>query len=470
MGKIVERRKKKKGRPSLLDLQNRIFKKQQHQEYHQSQPKRTPNPSLKTCRVDSNPSRRSTRQIPNSDGVSPVLENTEVVGDEDDELSATRREKKLKLVLKLPFQRSSLNHTSLKYDSYNSESNTEDDVAARNRKKRKINAIGDGSGWGHSEKEERNVSPSKHTKVLQGTQLNKGPSDPLPDKKLLVFILDRLQKKDIYRVFSEPVDPNELPDYSEVIENPMDFRTVRKKLASGAYSKLEQFEDGSPITTCQDGSDMPVMTESEKDVFLICSNAMQYNAPGTVYFRQVRSIQELAEKNFENLRHDSDNNEPERKIVRRGRPQSKNIKNQMLRPSLDRAGSMFSDATLASGTEKTTWSNYDPKKGSLSDKSGPAVFLGRSFLGSRNGEPYSGLFAEHKFERNDEFTGSIFKGNGKKQVVFDHDDNRRNTYKQTHLSLGGREPSILTTFNEQKKQLVAVCIMLMFICLFILYI
>lgn len=71
--------------------------------------------------------------------------------------------------------------------------------------------------------------------------MDSGPSTPLPDKKLLVFILDRLQKcvflallsvfltlcgvpfylifnflgafnfrKDVYGVFSEPVDPNEV--------------------------------------------------------------------------------------------------------------------------------------------------------------------------------------------------------------------------------------------------------------------
>ncbi|CAL9776465.1 unnamed protein product [Musa acuminata subsp. burmannicoides] len=58
--------------------------------------------------------------------------------------------------------------------------------------------------------------------------------DTLPDKKLSVFILDRLQKCAtlIYGVFSEPVDPKELPDYHEVIEHPMDFGTVPNKLYS----------------------------------------------------------------------------------------------------------------------------------------------------------------------------------------------------------------------------------------------
>ncbi|KAL2326094.1 hypothetical protein Fmac_025152 [Flemingia macrophylla] len=74
-----------------------------------------------------------------------------------------------------------------------------------------------------------------------------GPTTPFPDKKLLLFILDRLQKKDTHGVFSEPVDPKELPDYHDIIKQPMDFGTVRKKLDKGLYPDLEQFEVGVAI-------------------------------------------------------------------------------------------------------------------------------------------------------------------------------------------------------------------------------
>lgn len=36
----------------------------------------------------------------------------------------------------------------------------------------------------------------------------------------------------------------QLPDYHEIIEHPMDFGTVRKKLDKGRYSYLEEFEVG----------------------------------------------------------------------------------------------------------------------------------------------------------------------------------------------------------------------------------
>ncbi|XP_059654148.1 uncharacterized protein LOC132300885 [Cornus florida] len=437
MGKVVERKKrKKKGRPSLLDLQKRSIQEENQHQQNYPQQKRNPNPNFKTSPITPTPIRRSTRRNSNTDEISQAEENADTAGeDDDDELSGKRREKKLKFVLKLPSQRSSLNSTSPNSGSYNSDSNAEDDAVAKNHKKGRINAIGDGSGHDDTEKAGKHDLASKTTNALQGTQLDMGTKTPVPDKKLLLFVLERLQKKDTYGVFSEPVDPNELPDYHEVIEHPMDFGTVRKNLASGAYADLEGFE---------------------KDVFLICSNAMQYNAPDTIYFRQARSIQELAKKNFEDLRHDSDENEPERKIVKRGRPPTKNLNKQMVRPSLDRSGLEFSsDATLATAAENTTWSNY-LRRGPVLEKSGLAEFSGRSLLGSRYGETYSGLLPEHKLERNDELPGSMSKGSwkqGKKLVL---NENRRNTYKQSHLLTGGQEPSVLSTFDGERKQLMPV--------------
>ncbi|KAM0000924.1 putative chromatin remodeler Bromodomain family [Helianthus debilis subsp. tardiflorus] len=71
--------------------------------------------------------------------------------------------------------------------------------------------------------------------------------------------------KDTHVDFSEPVDPNELPDYHDIIKHPMDFGTVRSKLVGGLYSNLEELE-------------------------LICSNAIQDNSPDTVYFQQVELV------------------------------------------------------------------------------------------------------------------------------------------------------------------------------------
>ncbi|KAK1412473.1 hypothetical protein QVD17_33753 [Tagetes erecta] len=67
-------------------------------------------------------------------------------------------------------------------------------------------------------------------------------AQPLPDKQTLELIIDTLQRKDIYEIFAEPVDPEEVDDYYEIIEEPMDFGTMRAKLHEGLYTSLEQFE------------------------------------------------------------------------------------------------------------------------------------------------------------------------------------------------------------------------------------
>lgn len=41
----------------------------------------------------------------------------------------------------------------------------------------------------------------------------------------------------------------QLPDYHEMIEHPMDFSTVRKKLAHGSYSTLEELEVGDKFVS-----------------------------------------------------------------------------------------------------------------------------------------------------------------------------------------------------------------------------
>ncbi|XP_058098555.1 uncharacterized protein LOC131243319 [Magnolia sinica] len=441
--KLVEKKKKKKGRPSLLDLQKRSLRLQQQQHHPpksqkpnpNTNPNPNPNPYLRF--PNPNPSRRSTRRNPSGlDGE----EDDEEDEDDDDSNGKKRREKKLKLVLRLPPRPSpSLNSRGGGGSDDGSDSDGDTPL-----KKRKIDDVGgsepedrdlnDGSVW---EKAERNSSVPKAMDQSPGVPRDSGSPMPLPDKKLLVFILDRLQKKDTYGVFSDPVDPNELPDYHEVIEHPMDFSTVRKKLASGAYANLEQFE---------------------KDVLLICSNAMRYNAPDTIYFRQARSMQELAKKDFENLRQESDDNEPEIKSVRRGRPPGKNsIKRMMGRFPIDRAGSDFSsDATLATAGDNAVWSNSVTRKSTLSDKLGIAEVSARTSHGSRNGDTY-GWSADHKSERNDDFPGSVLKGMSKfakNKFVFDED--RRNTYKQSHQLVSRRESSVLTTFDGEKKQLMAV--------------
>ncbi|KAF7829476.1 Bromodomain and PHD finger-containing protein 3 [Senna tora] len=296
-------------------------------------------------------------------------------------------------------------------------------------KRRKINVAHHGS-------DETNEKVPKATDSKHGSQRESGPTTPLPDKKLLVFILDRLQKKDTHGVFSEPVDPEELPDYHDIIEHPMDFATVRKKLDGERYTNLEQFEVGCSV----------------KDVFLICSNAMQYNAADTIYYRQARAMQEMARKDFSNLRQDSDDSEPQPKIVRRGRPPGKNSRKSLGTSPSERIGpESSSDATLASGGDNASASNnYNLRKGI--SKLQPAESLVKASPSNLN----SGGYTTWPSEWENEFPASVLKAvlrYGKKQFMVD--ETRRDTYYKPPVA-SGNEPPMLDTVEEEFKQLIAV--------------
>lgn len=51
-------------------------------------------------------------------------------------------------------------------------------------------------------------------------------------------------------IFHEPVDPQKLqvPDYFEIIKNPMDFQTIKDKLAGNKYLKLQEMVDDVELT------------------------------------------------------------------------------------------------------------------------------------------------------------------------------------------------------------------------------
>ncbi|KAE9460889.1 hypothetical protein C3L33_07196, partial [Rhododendron williamsianum] len=118
----------------------------------------------------------------------------------------------------------------------------------------------------------------------------------MPEKRILEFILDILQRRDTHEIFAQPVDQNEVEGYYNIIEEPMDFGTMRAKLQEQIYTTLEQFEN---------------------DVFLITNNAMLFNSSSTIYFRQARAIHELAKRVFHTLKTEPQKIELEFSMTRR---------------------------------------------------------------------------------------------------------------------------------------------------------
>ncbi|KAI5402650.1 uncharacterized protein LOC127087693 isoform X2 [Lathyrus oleraceus] len=366
-------KRKKKGRPSLLDLQKRSLKQQQKH-------LQNPNP------------------FSNSNSNSNSI-------DED--------ERKLKKQKLLQAFNSHLQNPPALFPQSNSD------------------PLSHPNGSDQYDGKVRKATDSKH-----GSQVVSGPTTPLPDKKLLLFILDRLQKKDTHGVFSEPVDPEELPDYHDIVKHPMDFGTIRKKLDEGLYISFEQFEN---------------------DVFLVCSNAMQYNSSDTIYYRQARAMQEIAKKDFENLRQDSDDEDdddgdsepPPPKIVQRGRPPGKQTRKSLgMSPSELVVPESCSDATLASAGDIASGSNgYNLRK--VVSKFQPTDASARAFHNNSGG--YTNLTSEWE----NEFPASVVKAvlrYGKKQ--FTVDETRRDTYRNPVPV--GNEPPVVTAFEDNFKQLLSV--------------
>ncbi|XP_050138028.1 uncharacterized protein LOC126614412 isoform X5 [Malus sylvestris] len=414
MGQIV--RRKKKGRPSKADLARRSGEL-----------------PAKTAKKESDV-RRSLRRrnVKYNIDYDDYLDEDD---EEDEEEDERRREKKVKLVVKLDQAGNRSARDSHAQDSGGDEDEDEEDGESerKQQKRRRINGgddsdkDDDGIDEDDDDCEERcRKADSKRPDSPPGAPSDPNAAIPLPDKKTLELILDKLQKKDTYGVYAEPVDPEELPDYHEVIERPMDFATVRKQLANGLYSTLEQFEG---------------------DVFLICSNAMEYNSSDTIYYKQACSIQELAKRKFDRLRSDYERLEKELKLVQKTKSNSlvkKQTKKPLCRTLQEPIGSDFSSgATLATAVDVQNTSL--PTQGSGCERpsniDGPVE--GNSSLNEANVE---------KPEDMSSGKGLLSKVGRKPSVV---DENRRATYNISTQPVV-RSESVFTTFDSEIKQFVAV--------------
>ncbi|KAJ1730101.1 hypothetical protein LPJ61_003199 [Coemansia biformis] len=86
---------------------------------------------------------------------------------------------------------------------------------------------------------------------------------PLVDA-LLPVMDELIEQRDPRGVLGRPVSEEEAPDYRDVITEPMDLGTVRRKLLDGAYGTVDAFE---------------------RDLGLVVNNCLRYNKPATYFYR-----------------------------------------------------------------------------------------------------------------------------------------------------------------------------------------
>ncbi|CAL9087022.1 unnamed protein product [Musa acuminata var. zebrina] len=296
-------------------------------------------------------------------------------------------------------------------------------------KKRRFEGCDDGfrsGGSGHRETEKKNHFQRLKGSVSGVSAGSHAVETPLPEKKLLEAVLHKIQKKDIYGVFAEPVDPEELPDYYDVIEHPMDFGTVKTKLATNAYRSFEQLED---------------------DVFLICTNAMQYNAPDTIYFRQARTMQDIGRKEFQKLRTEGKCIETVSKCEEKIRPDS--TEKKPLQKCLPKVVQESFVSDISSAT--THPSGGDPCTG-LSTAEASGAEPASASNGLADG---SCSLGESKSEKVDDLR---VKGSPSKLGMksLDVDENRRATYNVCDQQPATESGTVYDVLEGKQRQLVPV--------------
>ncbi|XP_010653117.1 uncharacterized protein LOC104879961 isoform X3 [Vitis vinifera] len=239
-------------------------------------------------------------------------------------------------------------------------------------------------------------------------------SEWLPEKHILELILDTLQRRDTHEIFAEPVDPEEVEDYYEIIKEPMDFGTMRAKLHEGMYKNLEQFEH---------------------DVFLISSNAMHFNSSATIYFRQARALQELSKKVFHVLKTDPRNFELEFSASRR-RPGR--------RPQGDARGSNFSSPPKPMTNVRSRSMAYDGSSKGTRSSSGSS-----SLRRTIRVNPGCSDTATH-FETGDP---EILSGSGDGRRSNFSETEQRCAYRASTSFLDESELIVSTTYSKPKPLL-----------------
>ncbi|RPD66425.1 hypothetical protein L226DRAFT_479067 [Lentinus tigrinus ALCF2SS1-7] len=94
-----------------------------------------------------------------------------------------------------------------------------------------------------------------------------------PLKEVLTKLITQIKKKDDYAFFLHPVDPAQVPGYSDLISRPMDLGTMTTKVEKGKYRSLEEFAS---------------------DLKLVTTNAKTFNPPGSIYYTEAERIENYA--------------------------------------------------------------------------------------------------------------------------------------------------------------------------------
>ncbi|XP_031810330.1 bromodomain-containing protein 7 isoform X2 [Sarcophilus harrisii] len=106
-------------------------------------------------------------------------------------------------------------------------------------------------------------------KPLTSTLSKQEEVEQTPLQEALNQLMRQLQRKDPSAFFSFPVTDFIAPGYSMIIKHPMDFSTMKEKIKNNDYQSIEELKDNFK---------------------LMCSNAMIYNKPETIYYKAAKKL------------------------------------------------------------------------------------------------------------------------------------------------------------------------------------
>lgn len=97
-------------------------------------------------------------------------------------------------------------------------------------------------------------------------------------------ILELLKNHKSAWPFKDPVKREEVPDYYDIIKNPIDLSKIQQNLKNGLYQTKEAFVN---------------------DVNLIFKNAKVYNQPHTIFYKYAAELELFAKDHLENLKEET---------------------------------------------------------------------------------------------------------------------------------------------------------------------
>ncbi|KAJ2917073.1 hypothetical protein MD484_g3339, partial [Candolleomyces efflorescens] len=104
-----------------------------------------------------------------------------------------------------------------------------------------------------------------------------------PHEAALRLALEKIMQQDKMDFFKNPVNKNEVPDYFDIVLNPMCWSMIEDRLDKHEYWDVKSFRD---------------------DIDLVINNALLYNQPGTAFWKaalKVRTVSQPLLKDLEKL-------------------------------------------------------------------------------------------------------------------------------------------------------------------------